>query len=92
MHGCIFIVKIKLPNSKGFTFQSLWEEEGETELLQGNMHLLPEGWGGSSCMCGAGCRAVFSHKHCSLFLFQKECAKNETILSSEKGYVGSEKL
>ena len=49
MHECLFIVKIKPSNSKGFAFQSLWEVEGKTELLQGNVNLLPGGWGGSCC-------------------------------------------
>lgn len=65
MHECLFIVEIKLPNSKGFACQSLWEAEGETELLQGNGNLLLGGWGGSHCTVG---RAVGPRFHINVAL------------------------
>lgn len=65
MHECLFIVKIKPPNSKGFAFRSLWEVDGETELLQGNVNLLLGGWRGSCCTVG---RAVGPRFHISITL------------------------
>lgn len=52
VHDCLFIVEIKLPSSKDFAFQRLWEVLGETELLHRNVNVLLGRRGGSCCTVG----------------------------------------